>query len=400
MNRVYEQRLKTQLADLHRNNLYNSIRYLQSANDGYIFVDGKKVLNMCSNNYLGFANDPLVKTAAAKALAKYGVGPGAVRSISGSMDLHLQFEKALAKFKGVEAVLLVQSGFQAATALIPTILTKEDVVFTDQLNHACIIDGIRLAKVNKYIYKHNDMVDLEAKLIDAQDKFVGKMKVIITDGVFSMDGDIANLPKIVELAKKYGACTYVDDAHGEGVLGKHGRGIVDHFDLHGQVEFDLGTLSKAFGIAGGIIGGKKELIDYLRQRARPFLFSTGVTLPTCGAGLAVVEEMTRTDERVKRLWENANYFKKRLHQLKLDIGHTQTPIIPLMTFDEAKAEQMAKRLFAEGILVTKIIYPTVGKGLARCRFMISAVHTKADLDFCLEKIEMVAKELELIPSSS
>ena len=400
MNKVYQERLKAKLKELHENNLYNNIRYLQSANDGYIIVDGKRVLNMCSNNYLGFANDPKTKAAAIATVQKYGVGPGAVRSISGSMDLHLQFEQALAKFKGVEDVLLVQSGFQAATALIPTILTKEDVVFTDQLNHACIIDGIRLAKVNKYIYKHNDMADLEEKLKDAQDKFVGKLKVIITDGVFSMDGDIANLPKIVELAKKYGACTYVDDAHGEGVLGSHGKGIVNHFNLEGQVEFELGTLSKAFGIAGGIIGGSKDLIDYLRQRARPFLFSTGVTLPTCGAGLAVVEEMSKSDARVRKLWDNAAYFKKRLRNLKLDIGQTQTPIVPLMTFSEAKAEKMAKRLFEEGVLVTKIIYPTVGKGLARCRFMISATHSKQDLDFCLEKIEMVARELDLIPEGS
>lgn len=398
MNRVYEERIKSSLGKLRNENLYNNIRYLQSANDAYIIVDGKKVLNMCSNNYLGFANDPIAKKAAAAALEKYGVGPGAVRSISGSMDIHLEFERALAKFKGVESVLLVQSGFQAATALIPTILTKEDVVFTDQLNHACIIDGIRLSKVNKYIYKHKDMADLEEKLKDAQDKFPGKLKVIITDGVFSMDGDIADLPTIVKLAKKYGACTYVDDAHGEGVLGSHGRGIVEHFNLQGQVEFELGTLSKAFGIVGGIIGGSKELIDFLRQRARPFLFSTGVTLPTCGAGLAVVEEMTKSDARVKKLWSNAKYFKDRLRSLKLDIGKTETPIVPVMTFSEKKAEIMTKRLFEEGILVTKIIYPTVARGLARCRVMISAAHSREDLDFCLEKIEMVARELELIPS--
>ena len=398
MNKVYEERIQQKLDQLRSENLYNDIRYLQSANDGYIFVNGKRVLNMCSNNYLGFANHPKVKAAAAAALEKYGVGPGAVRSISGSMDIHLKFEEALAKFKGVESVLLVQSGFQAATALIPTIMTKDDVVFTDQLNHACIIDGIRLAKVNKYIYKHKDMVDLEEKLKDAQDKFPGRLKVIITDGVFSMDGDIADLPSIVKLAKKYGACTYVDDAHGEGVLGDHGRGIVDHFNLHGQVEFDLGTLSKAFGIVGGIIGGSKNLIDFLRQRARPFLFSTGVTLPTCGAGLAVVEEMTKSDARVKKLWANTDYFKKRLRALNLDIGKTQTPIIPVMTFSEDKAEKMAVRMFEEGILVTKIIYPTVAKGAARCRVMISATHSREDLDFCLEKIEKIARELDLIPS--
>ncbi len=353
---------------------------------------------MCSNNYLGFANDPDVKKQGIATLKKYGVGPGAVRSISGSMDVHLQFEKALAKFKGVEAVLLLQSGFQANTALIPTILNKDDVVFTDELNHACIIDGIRLAKVNKYIYKHKDLADLEAKLIEAQDLYPGKLKVIMTDGVFSMDGDIADLPAIVKLAKKYGACTYVDDAHGEGVLGSHGKGIVDHFKLHGQVEFELGTLSKAFGIVGGIVGGSKELIDYLRQRARPFLFSTGVTPATCGAGLAVVAKMSASDERVKKLWDNTAYFKKRLKDLKLNIGKTQTPIIPLMTFAEDKAQKMADRLLEEGVLVTKIIYPTVKKGLARCRVMMSAAHSRADLDFCLEKIELVARELDLVPS--
>lgn len=384
MGNLYE-RLESELNELKESKRYNVIKTLESPQDRVIQINGKEYLNMCSNNYLGFANDEITKRGAHEGVDKYGVGPGAVRSISGTFKCHIDFERALAEFKGVEDVILVQSGFQANTALIPSIVTADDAIISDELNHASIIDGVRLTKAKRYVFAHKDMAQLEEKLKEATADVTGNI-FIITDGVFSMDGDIAPLPEINKLAKQYGAYTVVDDAHGEGVLGDHGRGAVSHFGLEGEIDFEVGTLSKAFGIAGGFIGGKKELIEYLKQKARPFLFSSGVDSALCGAGLEVVKEMERTDERVRRLWDNAKYLQDKFTSTGYSIGETETPITPVMVGEEAKATELTALLFEEGILVSPIIYPTVAKGKARIRVMVSAAHTKEDLDLAYNKI--------------
>ncbi|MFH1454537.1 MAG: glycine C-acetyltransferase [Armatimonadota bacterium] len=381
-----------ELARLKNEGLYNTIRTLESPQGAWIVVDGKKVLNMCSNNYLGFANDPRIVSAAKEALDKYGAGPGAVRSIAGTMDLHIELERKLAEFKKVEAVLFLQSGFVANQAVIPPIAaSKEDGIFTDELNHASIIDGVRLTKAQRFIYKHNDADDLKRKLEEGKNC---KTKLIITDGVFSMDGDIAPLDKIAEVAGQYNAITMVDDAHGEGVLGSSGRGIVDHFKLHNKFDIEIGTMSKAFGVVGGFVAGKKELIDYLRQKARPFLFSSAVTPPDTAACMAAVEVLLKSDELVEKLWDNAAYFKEGMKKLGFDTGVTQTPITPVMLGEASVAQQFSKKLFEEGIFAMAIGYPTVPKGKARIRVMISAAHSKEDLDITLKAFEKVGKELK------
>lgn len=387
---LYE-RLSAELQELRDSKRYNNIKTLETPQDRVIYVDGKAYLNMCSNNYLGFANDEITKKGAHDAIEKYGVGPGAVRSISGTFKCHEDFEKALAEFKGVEDVILVQSGFQANTALTPSIVTKNDAIISDELNHASIIDGVRLTKAKKYVFAHKNMTELREKLELAKSEVEGNI-FIITDGVFSMDGDIAPLDEINKLAKEFGAYTIIDDAHGEGVLGHGGRGAVSHFGLEGQIDFEVGTLSKAFGIAGGFIGGKKEVIEYLKQKARPFLFSSGVDAALCGAGMEVVKEMTKTDERVVRLWDNAKYLQEKFVKSGVSVGETETPITPVMVGEEAKATELTKMLFEEGILVSPIIFPTVAKGKARIRIMVSAAHTKEDLDLAHSKImENIAK---------
>jgi len=389
-------RINETLENAKATNTYNNIKVLQSTQGPYVKINDQEYLNMCSNNYLGFAANPDVIKGAQEALEQYGAGSGAVRSIAGSQQCHIDFENALAKFKGVEAVILVQSGFQANTALIPTIMTADDAIISDELNHASIIDGVRLTKSKKYVYKHNDMDDLKAKIEQAKSEVPG-MVLIITDGVFSMDGDIAPLDKIVELKKRYeDVYLAVDDAHGEGVFGDHGKGLVNHFNLEGQVEFEIGTLSKAFGIAGGFIGAKKEVIEFLKQKARPFLFSTGLDSAMCGAGLVTVEKMTQSDEQVKKLWNNAKYLQESLKSKGFNTWKTVSPITPVIVGDEAKASQLTKMLFDKNILVSPIMYPTVAKGLARIRLMPSALHSKEDLDKAVETIEMCAKELEII----
>jgi len=371
-----------------------SPRVVSSPQGAWIVVDGKKVLNFCSNNYLGLAGDKRISEAAKKAIDKYGVGPGAVRALSGNSELHVELENRFAKFKNAEAALVVQGGYIANLVAIQTLMTKEDYVISDELNHASIIDGIRLAGIkNKFIYKHNDMADLEAKLkeIGAVDKLV----MIVTDGVFSMDGDIAPLPQIVELAKKYNAITVVDDAHGEGVLG-NGRGIVEHFKLHGQVDVEVGTCSKAFGVMGGVIVGKKEMIDYLRTKARQFLFSTGITIPDAAALIEVINIMEESDERVKKLWENGKYLKEEFKKAGFDTGVSETPITPVMIGDETKSIEFSKALFEEGVFATPIKFPMVMKGKARIRVMPSAAHTKEDLDIGIAAFVKIGKKLGVI----
>jgi len=382
------------LEQLKKEGLYIIIRTIESPQGAWIVVDGKKVLNMCSNNYLGFANHPKLKEKAKEAIDKFGVGPAAVRTIAGTMSLHTELEKKLAEFKGAEATISFQSGFNANLATIPALVGREDVIFSDELNHASIIDGCRLSKATIVRYKHNDPEDLEKKLEEYKD-FPGK-KLIVTDGVFSMDGDIAPLDKIVEVAEKYDAMTMVDDAHGEGVLGRGGRGIVDHFNLHGKVDIEVGTLSKAFGVVGGYVAASKKVVEYLRQKARPFLFSSAVTPGDVAACIAAVDILTESDELVNRLWDNANYFKTEMKNLGFDLGISQTPITPVMLGDAKLAQEFSKNLFKEGIFAQAIGYPTVPKGKARIRVMISATHSKDDLDFALEKFEKIGKELGVI----
>lgn len=384
-----------ELEKLKEQGLYTYIRTLESPQGAWLVINGKKVLNLCSNNYLGFANEERLKKAAINAIEKWGVGPGAVRTIAGTFSIHEELEGTLAKFKKVEATLFLQSGFVANQAVIPAITSEEDAILSDELNHASIIDGVRLSKAKRYVWKHRDTKDLEEKLIEAN-KNGARRKLIITDGVFSMDGDLAPLPEIVELAEKYNAMVMVDDAHGEGVLGSHGRGIVDHFELHGRVDIEIGTLSKAFGVLGGYIAGKKELIEYLKQKARPFLFSSPLSPADTAAALEATKILQESDERVKRLWDNAKYFKEEMKKLGFGTGESETPITPVMLYDAKLSTQFSKELFEEGIFAQSIGYPTVPKGKARIRVMISAVHTKEDLDFALEKFEKVGKKLGVI----
>ena len=384
-----------EMEELKEQGLYVYIRTLEGPQGSWLTIGGRKVLNMCSNNYLGFANEPRLKEAAKKAIDEWGVGPGAVRTIAGTLKIHEELEKALAEFKKVEAVLFLQTGFIANQAVIPTIVGAGDAILSDELNHASIIDGVRLSKAERYIWKHRDVKDLEEKLKEATEKGA-RRKLIITDGVFSMDGDLAPLPEIVELAEKYDAMVMVDDAHGEGVLGEAGRGIVDHFGLHGRVDIEIGTLSKAFGVVGGYVAGKKELIDYLKQKARPFLFSTPLSPADTAASLEAVKILMESGDRVKKLWDNARYFKENMKKLGFDLGVSETPITPVMLYDAKVATEFSKRLLEEGVFAQAIGYPTVPKGKARIRVMISAVHTKEDLDFAIEKFEKVGKELNVI----
>ena len=387
--------LKDEMRELEEKGLLVKIRTLESPQGAWLNVDGRKVLNMCSNNYLGLCFDEELKQAAIEGIKKWGVGPGAVRSIAGTLDLHNELERELAQFKKVEATLVVQSGFNANQAVIGPIVSEEDAILSDELNHASIIDGVRLTKAKRYVWKHKDVADLEEQLKAAKADGARRM-LIITDGVFSMDGDLAPLPEIVEKAEKYGAIVMVDDAHGEGVVGSNGRGIVDHFHLHGRVDIEVGTLSKAFGIVGGFIAGKKALIDYLKQKARPFLFSSSLSPAETAAATAAVRKLSSSDELVQTLWSNAGYFKERLKSLGFDTGHSETPITPVMLYDAKLSSNFSKRLFEEGIFASSIGFPTVPRGKARLRIMISAAHSRKDLDFAISKFEMIGRELGVI----
>jgi glycine C-acetyltransferase len=378
---------------LKEQGVFINIRTIESAMGAWIQVDGKRVLNLCANNYLGFANHSKLKEAAKSAIDQYGVGPAAVRTIAGTQKLHLQLEAKLAAFKNVEAAISLQSGLIANQAVIPTITGAEDVIFSDELNHASIIDGTRLSKAKVVRYHHNDPADLEAKI---KNETSARRKLIITDGVFSMDGDIAPLPEIVAIAEKYDALTMVDDAHGEGVLGRAGRGIADHFGLHGRVDIEIGTLSKAFGVVGGYVAGRKPIVDYLRQRARPFLFSSAATPADVAACIAAVDILTQSGELVEKLWTNTKYFKEKMKALGFDLGQSVTPITPVMVGDTQKAHQLSQKLFENGIFAMSITYPTVPKGKERLRVMISATHSQEDLNFALETFEKVGKEVGVI----
>ena len=385
--------LKEELDNLKKSGLYNNILTIDSPIGGEVVIDGRKLLNFCSNNYLGLANNSRLKKAAIAAINKYGVGPGAVRTIAGTTILHKKLENDLAKFKNAEAVITFQSGFIANLATIPALVGEGDIIFSDELNHASIIDGCRLSRATVIRFKHADPNNLESLLKKASKD---SKKLVITDGVFSMDGDIAPLDKIYKVSKKYNALLMVDDAHGEGVLGRSGRGIVDHFKLHGKVDVEVGTMSKAFGVVGGLVAGKKEIIEWLTQRARPFLFSSAMTIPDTGACIEAVKILKSSDSLVKKLWNNADYLRNGLKRLGFDIGKSQTPIIPLMLGDVTLAKEFSKLLFKNGVFAKAIGYPTVPEGKARVRIMNTAVHTKKDLDKSLLIFEKVGKELKVI----
>lgn len=388
-------RLEKELNNAKEIKRYNIIKELEGPQGAHFLVNGTEMLNMCSNNYLGWGNDPINVAAMKEAADKFGVGPGAVRSISGTFKVHREFEQKIADFKGVEATIVLQSGFQANTGLIPTITGPNDIILTDELNHASIIDGVRLSKAARKIYKHCDMTDLRAKLEIATSELPdGGFILIYTDGVFSMDGDIAPLDEICKLAKEFDAMVSVDDAHGEGVLGPNGRGAVAHFGLEGQIDIEIGTLSKAFGIVGGFIGGKKVLIEYLNQKSRPFLFSTGLDMGMCYSGIKIIEAMEKDSSRVDKLWENAKYLQDKFTTAGYSIGKTQTPITPFMVYDEAIASELTAALFAENIVVSPIMYPTVAEGKARIRLMVSALHTKEDLDLVYERITALYEDIK------
>ncbi len=389
--------LGKQVQELREGGLYNTIRHIEGPQGAWLMVDGKKVLNFCSNNYLGLANHPRLVEAAKVALDRYGIGPGAVRSIAGTMTLHDELETKLAAFKGVEAAISLQSGFVANTGVIPALVDQDDVIITDALNHASIIDGVRLAKASRKIYAHADIFDLRVKLAEARAEGAGNI-LIITDGVFSMDGDIAPLDHIADAADEFEAMVMVDDAHGEGVLGRGGRGIVDHFGLHGRVEVEVGTMSKAFGVMGGYVAGPQVLVDWLRQRARPFLFSSAVTPPDAAACLASVEILEESTELVDRLWANSALFKESMSTAGFDIGHSDTPITPVMLGDEKVAQEFSRRLFdEEAVFAQAIAYPTVQLGTARIRVMISAAHSQEDLAYGAAAFAKIGQDLGVIP---
>lgn len=389
-----ENSIKLKIEELKKEGVYRKLSVSSSPNKAVITLNGKQVINLCSNNYLGFANHPRMKEAAKKAIDKYGVGSGAVRTISGNIEIHEELDERLAKFKREEAALVFQSGFLANLGVIQAITDRGDLIISDELNHASIIDGVRLSRADKAVYPHSDMKALEQILKERRKDY--NEVLIITDGVFSMDGVIANLPEIVRLAKKYDAKVYVDDAHGSGVLGENGRGTVDHFNLHGQVDYIMGTLSKAIGVVGAYIAGSSEMKDYLLHRGRPLLFSTSMMPAACGAAIEAITMLEETDEYSKKLWDNTKYFQSKLKELGFTLGKTQTPITPLMIYDEAKTMDFAKKLLERGVYTSGIVFPTVPKGTARIRMMLSSEHTKEELDFAIKQIYELSKELGII----
>ncbi len=382
-----------ELKNLRDQGLYNNIRTIGSPQGAWLVVDGRRVLNFCSNNYLGLADDPRLCAAAKRAVDEFGAGPAAVRSIAGTLTLHRELENRLAKFKGVEATIAFQSGFTSNLGTIPALVGKDDVIFSDELNHASIIDGARLAgaKIVRYAHNHANALD------DAIKKETGfRRALVVTDGVFSMDGDIAPLPDIVQVAERHDFMLMVDDAHGEGVLGHGGRGIVDHFGMHGRVDVEIGTLSKAFGVVGGYVAGKKEIIEWLNQRGRPFLFSSATTAADTAACIAAVDILQASTELVDRLWDNARYFKSELKRIGFDTGRSETPITPVMLGEEMLARKFSQALFENDVFAMAITYPTVSKGKARIRVMISAAHSRGDLDRGIETFGKVGKQLGVV----
>jgi glycine C-acetyltransferase len=383
-----------ELQGLQDSGLYNHIRTLGTPQGSWLEVDGSRVLNFCSNNYLGLANHPALVAAAKAAMDKFGVGPGAVRTIAGTMDMHVELDRRLAKFKGVEAAITFQSGFMANLGVIPALVGNEDVIFSDQLNHASIIDGCRLSRAKIIAYEHCDEADLKKQLEKHRGEY--RRALVVTDGVFSMDGDIAPLDKIHAVTQNNNTILMVDDAHGEGVLGNGGRGIVDHFDLHGKVDIEIGTMSKAFGVMGGVAAGDAKVVEWLHQRGRPFLFSSAMTVPDVAACLAAVDLLEESTELVDRLWANTELFKGEMQNLGFDTGESATPITPVMLGEAPLAQEFSRELFSAGVFGMAIGYPTVPKGAARIRVMISAAHSDNDLEEGLQAFAKVGKKLGVV----
>ena len=395
MSKILETFLNENLEVLRDQGLYNEIDAVEGANGPVIQVNGKSLINLSSNNYLGLATNEELKQIAKDAIDKYGVGAGAVRTINGTMDLHVKLEEKLAEFKGTEAAISYQSGFNCNMAAISAVMDKNDAILSDQLNHASIIDGCRLSKAKIIAYNHSDMEDLRAKAKEATESGLYNKVMVITDGVFSMDGDIAKLPEIVEIAKEFDLITYVDDAHGSGVTGK-GKGTVKHFGLEKEIDFQIGTLSKAIGVVGGYVAGKKNLIDWLKVRSRPFLFSTAVTPGDVAAITRAIQMIIDSTELHDKLWENGDYLKVGLKKLGFNIGASETPITPCIIGDEKLTQTFSKRLVEEGVYAKAIVFPTVPKGTGRVRNMPTAAHTKEMLDNALAIYEKVGRELGVI----
>ena len=381
------------LEDLKGKHLYFQLKILEGEQKAVAVFDGKEVINLSSNNYLGLTTHPKLRRAAIDAIRKYGVGSGAVRTIAGTMKMHMELEEQIAKFKKVEACVVFQSGFTANAGTVSAILGKEDLIVSDELNHASIIDGCRLSRATIKVFKHGDIADCE-RVLKETENWNGK-KLLITDGVFSMNGDIANLPALCDLAERYNCIMMVDDAHASGVLGSRGRGTIDHLNCHGRVDIQVGTLSKAIGSIGGYVCGSRDLIDFLYQRARPFLFSTShppSVTATCQAAFDLLDSEAG-DKLIKKLWSNTKFFKRKLKKLGFNTGKSETPITPIMVGDAAKAFEFSRELFAEGVFVGAIGFPTVPEGQARLRTIVTAAHKRADLERALEIIERTGKKL-------
>ncbi|MFE6078486.1 glycine C-acetyltransferase [Paenibacillus sp. NPDC057886] len=394
-SQALDQFLSSNIEDLKTKGLYNVIDTLQGANGPVIRIDGKSLINLSSNNYLGLATDYRLIDASVKASQTYGAGAGAVRTINGTMDLHIELEEKLARFKKTEAVIVYQSGFNCNMAAISAVMDQHDAILSDELNHASIIDGCRLSRAKVIRFKHSDMNDLRQQAKDAKESGQYHKIMVITDGVFSMDGDIAKLPEIVKIAEEFDLITYVDDAHGSGVLGA-GAGTVKHFGLSDRIDFQIGTLSKAIGVVGGYVAGKKQLIEWLKLRSRPFLFSTSLPPAAIASCSASVDILMNDKELIEKLWENGNDLKNGLSRLGYDVGQSETPITPCIIGDEVTTQQFSKRLYEEGIYAKAILFPTVPKGTGRIRNMPTAAHTKEMLDQVISVYEKVGKEMKLI----
>jgi glycine C-acetyltransferase len=394
--------LGDELQDLRAKHLYRPLRVMSSAQGPIVVVDGAELISLSSNDYLGLTHHPRLRQAALNAVQEFGAGSGAVRTIAGTMDLHEELERDLAAFKGTEAVLTFQSGFTANTGVIPTITGEQDLIVSDALNHASIIDGMRLSKAPRKVYPHGDVQALREVLREARDNGRDgsgephRLILVVTDGVFSMDGDIAPLPGIVEAAEEAGAAVFVDDAHASGVLGRNGRGSVDHFGLHGRVAIQVGTLSKAVGVLGGYVAGSQDLRDILVQRARPFLFSTSAPPAVAAACREAIRVMQDEPELIERLWANTRRFKGELSRLGFDIGVSETPITPVMMGDPDTAGRFSQRLFEEGVFAQPVVYPTVAMDKARIRTIVTAAHSDEQLDRALDAFHRVGAELGLI----
>jgi glycine C-acetyltransferase len=390
--------LRAEYEQLVQADLDWKLRVLSGPSTPWCVVDGKKVLMFCSNNYLGLSNHPRLRAAAHKAIDTHGAGSGSVRPIAGTMDLHIELEKRLARFKRAEASLVYQTGFAANAGLIPQLAGEGDLIISDELNHGSIIDGVRLSKAERGVYKHADIASLEKVLGDAEHHRPSYRRIlIITDGVFSMDGDIAPLDKIAAEASKHGAMVYVDDAHGEGVLGEGGRGIVEHFHLgRDQVQVEMGTFSKAFGVVGGHISGSQSLVDFAYNKSRTWLLSGSHPPPVAAACTAAIDVLETEPEHVRTLWEHTRRFKKAMKEAGFDIGHSETPITPIMVGESSKAKQLSQRLFELGVFALPIVFPMVARDKARIRTIMNAALTPDDVQFAISAFEKAGKELHLV----